>query len=47
MFAELEWRLPFEPMKDAFFKLAEPELNFYWNEAIDIGHVTGGKNDSQ
>ena len=34
-----------EPMEDSFFKFAEPELNFYGNEAIDVGHVAGGKND--
>ncbi len=35
-----------EPLQDSFFKFAEPELNFYGNEAVDIGHVAGGKNDS-
>ena len=36
-----------EPLEDPFFEFAEPELNFYGNEAVDIGHVAGGKNESQ
>ena len=35
-----------EPVEDAFFELTKPELNFDGDEAVDIGHVAGGKNDS-
>jgi hypothetical protein len=35
-----------EPVEDAFFKFAEPELDLNGDEAIDISHVSGGENDS-
>jgi hypothetical protein len=35
-----------EPVQDAFFKFAEPELDFDWYKTIDISHISSSENDS-
>ena len=35
-----------EPVKDTLFKFTKPKLDFNGDDAVDIGHIAGGKNNS-